>query len=89
MNTKIEFIKERFYRGKKYNIGDILSMPLNVAKTYINARAAKYYKKPLKKLKPEEMPYKKLQELCKRHNLKAVGSKQELIDQLKEKGIFK
>jgi hypothetical protein len=87
MKAKIEFIKERYYKGKKYKPGDILIISMQDAKIYINAKAAKYYKKPPKTRKIEDLSYKDLQDLCKKNNLKAVGSKEELILSLKERII--
>lgn len=86
---KVEFVKERFFKGKKYSPGDVITMNMVEAKVYINAMAAKYYKKPPKTKDPEKMGYKQLQMYCKKYELKAVGSKEELISQLKEKGVFK
>lgn len=86
---KVEFVKERFYKNKRHSIGSIVAMNMEDSKIYINAGAVKYYKKPPRSKNPEDMGYKQLQLLCKKNNLKAVGSKEELIVQLKEKGIFK
>lgn len=86
MKTKVEFIKDRYYKGKKVKKGDILVMSMQDAKTYINFNAAKLYvskkKKPL-----AQMTYKELQELAKKNDLPAVGKREDLLKALRAKKV--
>ena len=81
---KVEFLKKRFYQGKTYNVGTVIDMPESDAKIYRNYKAVKIYIKKPKPRRLEEYNYKDLQQLCKNNNLPAAGSKDKLIETLKE-----
>lgn len=83
-NVTVEFTKKRFYEGKEYNKGDIIKMNAKDSKAYFNSNSIKYYIPSKNKLDFEGMTYKQLQLLCKKHNIPAVGKKEELINSLKE-----
>jgi len=83
----VEFTKERYYKGKLYKIGDVITMDQSDATAYLNKNAVKYHIKTAKKIPLEKKSYKELQDICKNNNLPAVGKKEDLITSLTEKGI--
>ena len=40
---KIKFLKRRYYEGKLYNVGDVITVPSKFARAYINCGAAAYH----------------------------------------------
>lgn len=86
MKTKVEFLKERYYQGKKRKKGDIVDMPLDDAKIYMNYKAVKFNVQK-RKTSIGQMTYKALQALAKKNNLPAVGKRDELILALRAKGV--
>jgi hypothetical protein len=85
--VKVKFKESRFYNGKQYKEGDIVEMTEGAAKIYINFQAANYYIESTKKLNLQGMPYKLLQNLCKKYGIPAVGKKEELVASLTKIGI--
>jgi len=86
MKAKIEFLKERYYKGKKVKKGDILIIPMQDAKAYINFNAAKLYVSK-KKILLGQRTYKELQELAKKNGLPAVGKREDLLRALRAKDV--
>ena len=85
--SNVEFIKERYYKGKLYKIGNIVEMDQIDATAYLNQNAVKYHIKTTTKVPLKKKSYKELQEICKNNNLPAVGKREDLITSLNEKGI--
>ncbi|MGD8779114.1 MAG: SAP domain-containing protein [Ignavibacteria bacterium] len=85
--SNVEFIKERYYKGKLCKIGDVVKMDQSDATVYLNQNAVKYHVKTAKKIPLKKKSYKELQEICKNNNLPAVGKREDLINYLNEKGI--
>lgn len=85
--SNVEFLKERYYKGKLYKIGDVVKMDQSDATVYLNQNAVKYHVKTATKVPLEKKSYKELQDICKNNNLPAVGKKEDLITSLNEKGI--
>lgn len=83
---KVEFLKERFYNGKKHKKGDVINMTLADAKIYMNFKAVKFHVAK-RKTSLGNLTYKSLQELAKKYNLPAVGKRETLIKALREKGV--
>jgi hypothetical protein len=85
---KVEFIKDRLYKGKQYKIGDIVDMTLNDFKIYNNFKAVKKYFTPVKKktdlenIQSGNYNFRVLQGMCKQYGLNAAGSTKELKDRL-------
>lgn len=88
--VRVKFLKTRFYRGKQYNIGDIIFMMSNDLKAYIENNVVKVIgtdktKKMQKKIIDySKLPYKKIQQICRNKKIPAVGKRNELISSLNE-----
>lgn len=75
---KVEFLKARYYKGKLYNIGDIVEMERSSVRTYLNLKVVKI---SIGKIEIDltKKTYKELQALCKQYKLPAVGKTEDLI----------
>ena len=83
MKIKVEFLKERYYRNKQYFPGDIVEMCESEIDMYLELKVVKYsFDNNEKTIDLENMPYRELQQLCKNKNIRAVGTREELIDSL-------
>lgn len=82
-NINLQFTRARYYKGVKYNVGDVVKMSMDEAKPYIEYNSGKIVH--LKKVKKyEDMDYKTLQALCKEKNINAAGKKEELVERLNQ-----
>jgi hypothetical protein len=101
---QIKFLKRRYYKGKLYEVGEIINISAKDGRAYTNMGSAKMVppaKKTLKPIKKEDyvkvkvvtqgldnLSYKELVELAKENNIPARGKKEELKRILKETGDF-
>ena len=83
MEHEVIFIKQSFYKGKKKNIGDVLTMGHPYIKTYLENKVVKYHY-PEFDNNLDNKTYKELQELSKKYNLPAVGKREHLVKALNE-----
>lgn len=86
---RVIFLKDSYYRNKKYFTGQFAEMSEIDIKAYIDCKTVKLMNSVKKGLKKpvkanyENMSYRDLQRICKRKNITAVGKKEELISFLK------
>ena len=83
---KVQFLKNGYYRNKKYAVGDIIEMsPIDV-NAYLDCRVVKLTVIAPTKNKTEKdynnMTYKEICRICKNKGIKAVGKKKDLISLL-------
>lgn len=85
---KVEFLKDGNYNWKNYKKGDIIEMSENDIKAYLACKVVKLAIITVKKeTSYEKLSYRKLQQLCKKNNIPAVGTKDDLIDSLNKKEV--
>lgn len=80
----VEFIKERYYKGVLYKPGDFIEMERSYVRSYLNLKVIRISTSP-KKINLDNLTYKELQKLCKKHDLAAVGKREDLIISLTDK----
>jgi hypothetical protein len=78
---QVIFLKEAYYRNKKYKKNDIIDISEIDVKAYLECKVVKLYVAIKKKLqKPlNELSYRELQAKCKNKRIPAVGTKEDLI----------
>lgn len=95
-NARVIFLKDGFYNNKRYNKDDVINMSVSDIDIYEQCKVVKRYvsknKNQLKNkqsntndknnLNYKDMNYKDLQKLCSKLNIRAVGTKEELINSL-------
>lgn len=85
--TRVKFLKNRFYRGKEYKTGDIINMLSSDLQAYVDCKVIKVLgPDKSKNIKNDysKLSYKKLQKICKNKNISAVGTRDKLITSLND-----
>jgi hypothetical protein len=81
---KVKFLKERFYRNKKYKKNDTIDMSEIDVKAYLECHIVEIATKNKTSKPLEALSYRNLQRKCKAKGIPAVGTKQDLVVSLTE-----
>lgn len=85
VEVRVEFLKQRWYRGVEYNAGDVAEIYNHEVQAYLDCKVVKVLGPDKNKkiiIDYEKLNYKRLQLICKQRNIQAVGKRNDLIASL-------